>query len=777
MGPMDARCLIFSGTSVAAGEGLAIVTRIGSDTAIGQIAQMAGSSAPTESQLTHEMDAAVRLLVLCGLTTSITLLTIVFAQGFGLANAVQVTIGSLLSFLPQGLPATVTVSLTVAAKRLAKQNVLVKNLRGIETLGTITLLATDKTGTLTMNKMTVVALWSGEEIVSLAEEAEKEAFVGGAKEQYNELLEACALCTNIRVLEGGDLLGDATEQGIYQFVTEQLQYKPPLSFTRTHEIPFTSKTKRHLIAGSVNGEGSRTRIYMKGAPERVLERCRGNDEQFRVRVDEIYTRMAGMGWRVLAFGSRDVEGSVEQHALEEIQDLTFQGLLALQDPPKPGVADTMRKLRRAGIQLIMVTGDHPLTASAIARQIGLITKPLAGSIGEVSAGTAFAVHGDALRSLTAADWERLFSTDELIFARTQPQQKLQIVSSFQGHGHIVGASGDGVNDAPALKVADLGISMNETAADVSKNAADIILLDDDFSTIAIGVFEGRLVFENLKKSLRYTLTHIVPELSSLAVTAIAGIPLPLSAILILVFDVFCEPGPAMSYAFEAAPVNLLKLKPRLRRRAKSGHQHGWAAYFGLGSKGGERLIDKDMVLWCFFQGGIIIACGCFGAYIVSMALSKVPLSSLFHAANKYFEGRIGVTVSSLVLTDGNVAGVAVQEEILAKAQSSYFLSLIIGQHFNLFLTKHRYRYPHGWDIFYNRYTYLGMLISGGIGALIVFVPPFQAAFGTSSVYAASIACAFVTGGMLVFYEYVRRYLRFTGIVGKPPEGRILMKSQ
>ena len=780
-GPLDAKCLGLSGTTVASGEGIGIVTRTGGATAIGRIAQEAKDAPDVASQMTGEMDRNVRLLVLCGAVASVALVSTTFALGFGLANAVEVAIGALLCFLPQGLPATITISLTVAAKRLAARHVLVKNLRGIETLGTITALASDKTGTLTMNRMRAVALWLAGEPSGPRAADEVDCARAAA------LLEVCAICSNVKVLSEatGEVLGDATEQGIHRWLHETLQYAPATRMQRLGEIPFTSQSKWHVVwaqpaEGGADGDED-VRIYLKGAPERVLAKCRHVDA-FRGDFERVYREMAGNGWRVLAFASkRCASAAVAAETDAECAGFVFHGLLALQDPPKPGVVDTVARLRQAGIQVLMVTGDHPWTAASIARQVGIVRKPaVLDPTLLANRQHSIVIHGDYLASFTEDTWLRILrDTDEVVFARAQPQQKLLIVKRFQEYGHVVGASGDGVNDAPTLRIADLGISMNETAADVTKYAADIIILDDDFNTILVGVLEGRLVFENLKKSLRYTLTHILPELAALATAAVIGLPLPLSAILILVFDVFCEPAPAMSYAVEPAPIDLLKLEPRLKKQVGAGAGSATVSpvleYFGLGRRYGERLIDAELVLWCFFQGGVIIAAGCFGAYILSMILAGVPLHALYHASSRYFELNIGVATVPLTLTTGAVIGGEAQAAILARAQSAYFLSLICGQMFNLFLTKHRYRYPHGRDLFVNKFTYLGMGLSIGIGTLVVFVPPLQVVFETAPIYALAIAPPFASGFLLILYEYVRRYVRFNGIVGRPPKGRELMK--
>lgn len=650
----EARNLVFNGTTVANGQGYAIVIRIGSDSVIGKLSGLTETSETVESQLGQEMTAAVHGLVTIGLLLGITLMTISFAQGFGLSVSFEIAIGTFLAFLPQGLPATITTLLTVAAKRMARKNVLVKSLQGVETLGAITLLATDKTGTLTMNRMEAVAWWTGGDIKRFDGEQAPE-----------ELLQIARYCTNIKVTadEAGQekLVGDATEQGLFR-LTRALEVK---SSERVFEIPFSSTTKWHLVVEEFDGEKW---ILMKGAPEKVIAYCPNEPDYVKA-----YEEMGRRGLRVLAFARRKVRpdeqfGRVDDSFTFEFDDLDFVGLIGLHDPPKPGTKGTVDRLRSAGIQVVMITGDHPITARSIAHEIGLLTHSeedtctLLERVDEFPEVKAYVLHGELIPSLEERHWNRLIQAQEVIFARTQPHHKLSIVSHFQDYGHIVAVSGDGANDSPALKKADLGISMNRTASDVSKEAADMILLDDNFNTIVAGVAEGRLIFENLKKSIRYTLTHIFPEVSSLTTVAICGIPFPFPALLILVFDLFCEPGPAISFSTEPAPVDFMKLKPRkpARRALLPESSQKRKSLFGRISRlyrvkiEGEKLFDREMICWCFLQGGIFLAVGCFGAYILTFILDDVPLSSLWRGVTKYFETSIGIDVQDLTLTNGTV---------------------------------------------------------------------------------------------------------------------------
>lgn len=510
--------------------------------------------------------------------------------------------------------------------------------------------------------------------------------------------------------------------------------------------------------------------------------------------------------------------------------LIFLGLIALIDPPKRGVRRAIGILKTAGIQVVMVTGDHPLTAQAISRKIGLIqgesvedaAKRLSLPVDSVPEDEydAIVIHGDSIDKLALADWDHIFSKKEIVFARTSPKHKLEIVTRAQEKGHIVGVSGDGVNDSPALKKADLGISMNITGSDVSKDAAAMILLDDNFTTIVKGIEEGRLLFANLKKSIRYTLTHVMPQVLSFLVFIIFAIPLPITSLLILFIDLAAELAPAFSFAYEVPEKNLMMVPPR-KVLVKGGKTYGrfmdetcfatiertatiefsrratvdipgsdyrptspvslrltrtltnadfildasrdlrvandaplpftttsfssiqrprssqitsskysencvsdssiykdpffptthlswqqkfkvfWAKLKGYftrifcPNKTGETLVDADLLFWCYFQGGIWLTIGAFGAYLFQMFEDGVPISMLYDSALTYFqEGAPG-----FMLTNGSWANDSAQLDILASVQSSYYAAIVIGQMFTLFIVKHRYDYPYGLDLF------------------------------------------------------------------------------
>ncbi|PLW24468.1 hypothetical protein PCANC_26441, partial [Puccinia coronata f. sp. avenae] len=554
--PVEARNLLFNSTLVVSGEGFGIVVRTGDHTFIGQIAGLTGGEADNKSPLAQEIDDFVKIISFIAIVTAI----IFFGVGIGttykgkIAATVTFAVSVLVAWVPEGLPATVTLLLSIAAKRMAKAKVLVKDLQGVETLGALTMLATDKTGTLTRNQMTVTAMWTNLKMSSAFESHNDEAEVQHFKKEdlgVREILDICTLCSKVKFdkmdipFEQREILGDATESGLTRFAGKNLEFDQVREkHPETYSIPFNSTAKWALVVVQKPHANGDLTLYLKGAPERVLDRCshalvNGESvpitEQFKTQYGEAYQYMASRGHRVIACAQlllpsaqfpRDFEFSKKDDNCPT-QNLCFVGLVSLEDPPKHGVREAIGQLRSAGIKVVMVTGDHPLTAEAIARKITL-----------------------SLVTRKSWEWDTILNKTEIVFARTSPKHKLEIVKRAQALGHIVGVTGDGVNDSPALKKADLGIAMNISGSDVSKEAANMILLDDNFASVVDGVREGRLIFTNLKRSIQYTVTHSVPEVIPQLLYVIVPIPLPLSAILILVIDLGFELFAALSFAWD-----------------------------------------------------------------------------------------------------------------------------------------------------------------------------------------------------------------------------------
>ncbi|XP_030246479.1 sodium/potassium-transporting ATPase subunit alpha-like [Drosophila navojoa] len=476
-----------------------------------------------------------------------------------------------------------------------------KNLEAVETLGSTSTICSDKTGTLTQNRMTVAHLWYDRSIV---ESNTTESFKGSEfnleDRSFNALLLCAALCNSaefkgcqddVKTLQK-DINGTASEAALLKFA--DIVYGTVGTVRRTHykitEIPFNSTDKFQVSVHSFNTSNSYFIVEMKGAPERILDRCnmiiiRGETtlltSALREEFEEAYMDMGGMGERVFGFADlilpKDIYSQSYEFSSEPpnypLENLRFLGLISMIDPPRAAVPDAVAKCRTAGVRVIMVTGDHPITAKSIARSVGIITNPTLDDIAKTRGipinevdprlATAIVIHGGELREMKAEELDSVIRYHkEIVFARTSPQQKLIIVEACQRRGEIVAVTGDGVNDSPALKRADIGVAMGIAGSDVSKQAADMILLDNNFASIIVAIEEGRLIFDNLKKSIAYTLTSNLPEITPFLFFVMFDIPLALGTIPILCIDIGTDMLPAISLAYEKAESDIMCRMPR-----------------------------------------------------------------------------------------------------------------------------------------------------------------------------------------------------------------------
>ncbi|KAI9099834.1 hypothetical protein DFS34DRAFT_648779 [Phlyctochytrium arcticum] len=837
--PLEATNLVFNGTLAVNGEGYGIVIRTGDHTVIGQIASLTANEQRGKSPLTQEIDFFVKLIASVAAIVAIIFFILgLTAKGLSISQALNFAIGTFVSFVPEGLPATVTILLTFAAKRMALRNVLVKDLQGVETLGAITMLATDKTGTLTRNQMTVTYIWTGGNLYYAQPMSEDSAEAKEAKavdmniEAVAETIHISALCSRARfeTSEGPiaerPILGDATESGLLRNAAAKIKEFDGVydRYPKVLEIPFNSENKWAMTIHKKPHAKGDLMLYLKGAPERVLRLCdtfmEGNQpvqmtEEHKKKFDFTYTLMASKGHRVLAFAALALPR--EQYPSDFVftkdpinyptTGLTFYGLVSLEDPPKHGVREAIGHCREAGIKVMMVTGDHPLTAEAIGRKINLMLQDTKAKIAEKRGCTedqvpesevnAIVIHGEQIDNLREEDWENIFDKEEIIFARTSPKHKLQIVKRAQSRGHIVGVTGDGVNDSPALKKADLGIAMNVSGSDVSKEAAAMILVDDNFASTVSGIEEGRLIFQNLKKSVRYTITHTMPQVWANLLYIIVPIPIPLGAMLILMTDLGFELFNALSYAWDPAEsqTGLMKLAPRkpvtpasverLRRiqREDTGYQPSHDPESGetpkptLGAKIGnffrmvqrpftkrfwqrafedteeEVLVDREVLCWAYVEAGMIETIGCLITYFVAMYYFKkvTPYDAQLHA------GTWGTT--PITLSNGDILSADDQKETNNVGQSAYYLAIYFQQCFNLFICKARLGFPVGRFMFTNWHNFGGILLGGCLAMLVVYVPPLNIAFSTSWHLSPLIWLIPIANGCVLFaYSIVRTKL-------------------
>ncbi|XP_037803133.1 sodium/potassium-transporting ATPase subunit alpha-like isoform X6 [Penaeus monodon] len=602
--PLETKNLAFFSTNAVEGTCKGVVIMIGDNTVMGRIAGLASGLETGETPIAKEITHFIHIITGVAVFLGVTFFVIAFILGYHWLDAVVFLIGIIVANVPEGLLATVTVCLTLTAKRMAAKNCLVKNLEAVETLGSTSTICSDKTGTLTQNRMTVAHMWFDNTIIEAdTSEDQSGCQYDKTSQGWKALSRIAALCNRAEFKSGmentpilkREVNGDASEAALLKCV--ELAVGDVKGWRARNkkvcEIPFNSTNKYQVsIHETEDKNDPRYLLVMKGAPERILERCstiyingeeKALDEEMKEAFNNAYLELGGLGERVLGFC--DYMLPTDKYPLGypfdadavnfPVHGLRFVGLMSMIDPPRAAVPDAVAKCRSAGIKVIMVTGDHPITAKAIAKSVGIISEGnetvediaqrLNIPIKEVDPTEAKAavVHGSELRDMTSEQLDDvLLHHTEIVFARTSPQQKLIIVEGCQRMGAIVAVTGDGVNDSPALKKADIGVAMGIAGSDVSKQAADMILLDDNFASIVTGVEEGRLIFDNLKKSIAYTLTSNIPEISPFLFFMIASVPLPLGTVTILCIDLGTDMIPAISLAYEAAESDIMKRYPR-----------------------------------------------------------------------------------------------------------------------------------------------------------------------------------------------------------------------
>lgn len=587
--------LVFAGTSVVSGSAEAVVFATGMRTAFGEIARLTQSVGDQLSPLQREMERLTRAVsaIAVGVGVFFFVLAVVMA-GIDLANGFIFTLGMIVAFVPEGLLPTVTLALAMGTQRMARRNALVKRLSAVETLGCTTVICTDKTGTLTQNEMTVREIWVGGRQISVSG-------VGYAPEgtfsergaplerpaddpELQRALLAAALCTDARLIppstttppddqtrhdDRWSILGDPTEAALLVAARKagidsdaETQRMP-----RIRELPFESRRKRMSVVCRLQPQVAAHQsagfvAYVKGAPKETLAICTsfavGNsiqplDETQRAQILAANDQYARAGLRVLAVAQRLLNAMPVSFEAEHIErDLTFLGLIAMMDPPRPEVESAVAICHSAGIRIIMITGDYGLTAESIARRIGIIR----GAQPRIVTGAELDSMDDtALREAL---------TDEVIFARVAPEHKLRVVNALRAQGHVVAVTGDGVNDAPALKQADIGVAMGRAGTDVAREAADIILTDDNFASIVSAVEEGRAVYANIKKFATYIFTSNTPEAVPFVLFAFSGgrIPIALNVMHILSIDLGTDIVPALALGAEPPEPGMMERPPR-----------------------------------------------------------------------------------------------------------------------------------------------------------------------------------------------------------------------
>jgi P-type Ca2+ transporter type 2C len=568
--------LVFSGTEVVQGRGTVLITGTGMQTELGKIASALQSVETDPTPLQKRMTQLGNALV----TGSLILVALVIVGGTIydrslFAQLVEVSLSMAVAVVPEGLPAVITVTLALGTQRMVKRNALIRKLPAVETLGSVTTICSDKTGTLTQNKMVVQAVnipnhplrVSGD---GYSPEGKFQTTDGsvlpGGQSELRSLMMACVLCNDsVLQKEEGEwaILGDPTEGALLAVAGKAGLQKDEqtFKFPRVGEFPFSSERKRMSVIVQDRDSGpSSWQMFTKGSPELTLERCTHvqSDRQTQALTPELRQRilnennqLASQGLRVLGFAQKSLNALPAERSEEQSeQGLTWLGLVGMLDAPRPEVRTAVAKCREAGIRPVMITGDHQLTAQAIAQDLGI------AHVGDRC------LTGQQLQVMSKADLEANVA-DVSVYARVSPEHKLRIVKALQQQGHVVAMTGDGVNDAPALKQSDIGVAMGITGTDVSKEASDMVLLDDNFATIVSAVEEGRVVYSNIRRFIRYILGSNIGEVITIAAAPLLGLGgVPLSPLQILWMNLVTDGLPALALAVEPGRAIVMQQPPK-----------------------------------------------------------------------------------------------------------------------------------------------------------------------------------------------------------------------
>ena len=599
----DQKNMVFSSSLVTNGTGRYIVTHIGMQTEIGKIASMLNNAKERKTPLQKSLDDfSGKLSIGIFFISLIVLCLNLFLAKQSLIDSLMIAVALAVAAIPEALSSIVTIVLSMSTQKMVKENVIIKNLNSVESLGCVSVICSDKTGTLTQNKMTPQTIYFYNHLMKISE-------LDNRHHDHSVLLKSCLLCNNA-VINGEQRIGDPTELALIDLVHEYTKNDIEFKHTavRTSELPFDSDRKLMSIS-------SLNHIYTKGAPDVIIKRCstiliNGIKEPITKRhldaIEKENQSCANNGLRVLGFAYKGYRGN--QVTLEDEHDLTFIGLVSLMDPPRIESQDAVAKCKIAGIKPIMITGDHVVTARAIATQIGIYED------GDLS------IEGYELDKMSEEELDEKLPHIS-VYARVAPEHKIRIVKAWQKRGDIVAMTGDGVNDAPALKQSDIGVAMGITGTEVSKDAASMILTDDNFSTIVKAVITGRNVYRNIKNSINYLLSGNFAGILCVFIASLLLLPTPFFPVHLLFMNLITDSLPAIAIGMETGKNDVLKEKPR---------------------SSSDSILNKQTVLQITFEG-IIIAICTMCAYLFgikqdplvasTMAFATICLARLLHGFN------------------------------------------------------------------------------------------------------------------------------------------------
>lgn len=656
--------MAYSSSVVMYGNATGIVVGTGMNTEVGKIANLLDEQDETDTPMKRKLNSVGKTLSMVGLIVCVVIFAIgLIRDGWAAwVNYVFIAISLAISIIPEGLPATSTIIMALGVQRMAKKNALVKSLPAVETLGSATVVCCDKTGTLTLNKMTVTHLAVGDDFLQGVTTKVEDVSKKYDRSVYQDLLSGAALCINAKKDPDnpGNILGDPTE-GALVYLAEKFgidceEYED--AHPRAFEQPFDSDRKRMSVLNRMEGELT---VYTKGAVDEMLPlctKCRTKDgvremtEADREQILKVCNGMSAEALRVLGFAVRSVSEVPEDESCDLESDLTFVGVVGMIDPPRKEVIQAVETCHTAGIRVVMITGDHKVTAMAIAKQLHIFRD---GNT---------VISGQELDEMTDEQLDEAVKTC-VVFARVSPSDKLRIIQSLKRTGEVAAMTGDGVNDSPALKEADIGVAMGITGTDVAKDAADVILLDDNFTTIEYAIREGRRVYRNIQKVIQFLVAGNIAEILILLLAVVFGWQMPILAVHILLINLATDSLPAVALGVDPASANIMKHKP-----IKSG-----------------TLFEKGMIYRIVLHG-LFISAAALAAYWIGMLVYENHDESM--------------TMTFIVLSVSQ-------------------LSHALNQRSN---TDSIFKRGQG----HNKFLLIALLASAAIVALVVFVPPLMSLF-------------------------------------------------
>ena len=717
---LDVPNLVFMSTSVAKGQGKAVVIKTGMDTKFGQIASLTQEIAEESSPLQKEIAYTAKYDFILAITVGVIffLVSDIWLHA-SVYSSILFMIGVMVACVPEGLQVTVSSALAINVLKMVKENVLVKRLSSVQTLGSVTVICTDKTGTITTGEMTVKKIWISDKVIEVSgagytptgsfhcdgKTLEKEE-----SQTVEKLLEISALCNSAKVEPPSDrnrswsIVGDPTDGALlvatlkYGLNVQSMLAQKPI----IHIKPFDSKRKRMTTFHKCQ---NKTCAYSKGAPRGILSACSrivvesgmvGLTSEHMNSVEAKIHEFANEGLRVIAIAYKELPENESFKSKDVEKDMILAGLAAMKDPPRPEVKEAVRLAKHAGIRTVIITGDYGPTAQAIAEEVGIVVPE-----------KSHIIRGVDLERIEDSQIVDEVKKENVIFARVSPEQKLRIVTVLKRHGEIVAVTGDGANDAPSLKEADIGIAMGASGTDVAREAADMVLLDDSFASIVKAVESGRTIYENLRRFIAYVFSHNWAELFPYVLYAVLALPLPLLAVQVLAIDLGIDVIPSLALSREPTETGIMKEPPRSVK---------------------ERLFNKKVFLRSFYIG-LIIAAGAMVGCLSAWSASGWHLGMSLRADDVVYVKGTTMTFAGIVVAQvGNVLACRTSRASILKTSLKS-----------------------------NKWIWLGIASQLTILSAIIYIPPLQALFGTTAIGLTEWAFLALLACVVVLAEEIRKW--------------------